>query len=749
MTAIAVAAAALASPASYAQNQSAQEPPVAENGQWQHYPARPEAPEGAPNILVVMTDDVGYSAAASFGGPVAMPNFDRLAREGLQYTQLHTTAMCSPSRAALLTGRNHHAVGNGSISNVSIDAPGYTSVIPKSAATLGRVLRDNGYDTGFFGKNHNTPDWDLGPMGSFENWPIGWGFNYFYGFNAAGTDQFNPPLLENINFVRRDPNDEDYIFDRDLVDHMLGWLSAQHGTAPDKPFFMYYAPGTVHGPQQAPREWIDKFAGQFDMGWDELQRQIFARQKEMGLIPQTAQMPEMTEDVPRWNTLTSDQKRLYARMMEVAAGQLAFMDYQFGRVLDRLKEIGELDNTLIIYVQGDNGAALHDLHGSTNTYSQFAGVVMTEEEMLAQFDELGGEDTFGDYPVGWGLALNTPFPWGKTVASKLGGQLDGMVVSWPDRITDGGTLRTQFTHVIDIAPTIYEAIGITPPEEVDGVAQQPIDGISFAYTFDDADAPARHREQYFEMLGSRAYYKDGWLASTSVNWKPWEANKTDPYQTPWELYNLNEDYTQVRDVSSQYPEKLEELQLDFDSAAERYNIYPLSADFFGRIDPKYRPTGVQQGASHTYYPSDFRYPARAFPIMTNTWQADAEITVGGQGDSGPIAVQGGKFSGWALSLEDGFPQFIYNPSGRAQERRILRSPVALPAGTHRIAVGFTPQAQGVLLSMTVDGEQVDEVVIDRVVGSLAGEALIGRPQVDDRNGPRRCDCTVGPVTFTN
>lgn len=717
--------------------------------QWKNYPAIPKAPAGAPNVLLVLTDDVGFSASSTFGGGIPTPTFDMLAKNGLRYTQLHTTAMCSPTRASLLTGRNHHAVGYGSISNVSVDEPGYTSVIPASAASLGRVLRDNGFDTAWFGKNHNTPDWEIGPMGPFNHWPNGMGFDYFYGFHGAGTDQINPPLIENRNAVRRDPADPHYFFDRDMADHALQWLQAQNGLNADKPFFLYYAPGTMHGPQQAPKEWVDRFKGKFDSGWDALRKETLARQKRMGIIPADARMAPLPPGVPTWDSLSADQKRLYARMMEIAAAQLAYMDNQFGRIVDYLRTSGQLDNTMIIFIQGDNGGALHNLHGSINAFSGFAGIQETDEDLLKQIDKLGTEDSFGNYPVGWAFATNTPYPWGKTVASQLGGLRDGMVVSWPKGIKDRGGIRSQFTHVIDVAPTIYEAVGITPPDTVDGVAQQPIDGISFTYSFDNAKAPARHREQYFEMLGSRAYYKDGWMAATAVNWQPWGPNKTDPYKATWELYNLNKDYSQTQDVAAQYPEKLAELQADFDAAAKKYRVYPLSADFFERINPKYRPSAIAPGGTHVFYPGDVRYPTPAWPGITPKWQAKARISITEQGTEGPIFNQGTRFAGYALALKDGVPEFIYNPSGRAQERKILKGTATLTPGDHEIELSFLPKGTGATLTMKVDGAVAAQEDVSRIVPIVTAEAVVGRPALDDRTGPRGCNCTIRDVTISN
>lgn len=722
--------------------QQAQIPVADAQGNWRNYPMTKRAPENAPNVLIVLTDDVGFAASGTFGGLIPTPNLDRIAAIGLKYTQFHTTAMCSPTRASLLTGRNHHSVGNGAISNVSVDEPGYTSVIPPRAATLGRVLQDNGYVTSWYGKNHNTPDWETGPNGPYTRWPNGMGFDYFYGFNGAGADQVNPTLIENRNSIRRDPTDENYWFDKDMTNHALEWLASTHGQQPDKPFFMYLAPGSMHGPQQAPQDWIAKFKGKFDMGWDEARKEIFARQKAMGVIPANAKMAPPLRDVPAWNTLSADQKRLYSRMMEIAAAQLAYFDYQFGRIVDRLQQTGELDNTMIVFIQGDNGGALHNMDGSINAYSAFAGIHETADNLVKQIEKLGTEDSFGNYPVGWAYATNTPYPWGKTVASHLGGTRNGMVISWPSRIKDKGGLRTQFGHVIDIAPTIYEAIGIEPPAEVDGVKQLPIDGTSLAYTFDQPKAPSRHREQYFEMLGSRAYYKDGWLAGTSVAWDPWGANKTNPYKLSWELYDLNKDPSQTQDLAAKNPQKLAELQAAFDEAAKKFNVYPLSSDFFSRISYKYRPNGLTGGTSHTFYPGDTRYPAVTFPELSADWLSVARLTTRSAQDSGPILVQGSRFAGYGLALEQGVPVFTYNPSGREQERRILRGKAALAPGAHDVSIRIAPLDKGQQLSLMVDGTEVDTAQIPRVIKIVTGDAIIGRPAIDDRKGPRLCDCDV-------
>ncbi|RIV93356.1 arylsulfatase [Aurantiacibacter xanthus] len=714
---------------------------------FRYFPKPAEAPAGAPNVLVVLTDDVGFSAASGLGGPIPTPAFDSVMQNGITYTRFHVTAMCSPTRASLLTGRNHHAVGFGAIANVAVDEPGYTSVIPESAATIGDVLKMNGYSTAFFGKNHNTPEWETGPFGPFERWPNGFGFDYFYGFNGPAADQINPELVENRNTLRRDPTDETYFLDRDLADHMVDWIHMQDSLQEHKPFLLYFAPGTMHAPQQAPKEWIAKFAGQFDQGWDVLREQIFARQKAMGIIPANAEMAPRPERMPSWDSLTDSQRHNYAHLMEVAAAQMAYMDFQFGRVLDALRETGELDNTLILYVQGDNGGAIHELAGSMNAYEGFAQIESTDEELTARMGDAGGENSFGNYPAGWAFALNTPFPWGKAVASHLGGTRNALAVSWPSHIAERGAIRTQYTHVIDLAPTIYEAIGITPPAVVDGVEQQPIDGKSFAASFTDAAAPEVRHEQYYEMLGSRAYYKDGWLAATGVTWDPWRIPDYDPNSLPWELYNLDADFSQVHNIASQHPDKLAELQADFDTAARRYNVFPLASDYLARLSPSNRPHAVEPSDSYTYYPGDARYPIAAWPNVTPNWEATVRLTTNSAADSGPVFGMGMRFTGYRLALEEGVPVFTYDPTGREEERMTVRAASPLPAGEHTVAVRFAPEAGGVRLALSVDGQEVDTANDDRFYRVFNGAALIGRPLIDDRTGPRACECSIESVTI--
>jgi arylsulfatase len=712
--------------------------------QWNYYPKPPEAPRGAPNVLLIMTDDVGFGASSTFGGPVPTPTFDALAAAGLRYNAFHTTAMCSPTRAALLTGRNHHAVGSGSIADVSIDEEGYTSVIPKSAATIGRVLKDNGYDTSFFGKNHNTPVWENTPVGPYDHWPNAMGFDYFYGFNAPFADQFHPNLVENRNPVRP-PAQADYILDRDLADHLIHWLEVQHTLRPDHPFFAYFASGSTHSPHMAPREWIDKFKGKFDGGWDKVREETFARQKKLGVVPADAALTPRPPELPAWDSLTPQMKRVYARMMEVAAGQLAYADNQFGRVIDQLRKSGELDNTMVIYIQGDNGASEEDFRGSNNELRVIAGAEASDAELARDIDKHGGPFAFGNYPAPWAWATNAPFQWGKRVASHLGGLRDGMVISWPAGIKSVGEIRPQFGHVVDIAPTVYDAAHISPPKSVDGVVQQPLDGVSLVYTFDDKSAPPRHHEQYFEMLGNRSYYKDGWMASTIPGRMPWGAGDAAPEAFKWALYDLNTDWSQSKDVSAEHPEKLAELQADFDKAARKYHVYPLNADLGPRMAARYRPSLVFGRTAFNYYPGDTRYNNSSFPTNGVGWTITASLSVDGARASGPVLVQGDHFGGQALVLDKGHPTYIYNP-GDLSHLVTVRAPEALQGGEHSVSIAFAAaDGRGTRIDLSVDGKVATQMMVDiPIVGR--GDAYVGRagiaPLVENGAMTETCDCRI-------
>ena len=500
------------------------------------FPKGTEAPKGAPSVLLILTDDVGFGASSTFGGPIQTPNFQRLADTGLRYNTFHTTALCSPSRAALITGRNHHSVASGVITEMATGYPGYNSLVPKSAGSVGAVLKGNGYNTSWFGKMHNVPDWMSSQAGPFDLWPTGLGFEYFYGFIGGDSDQWHPALFENTKPIEPHHGKPDYIFDRDLADKAIGYVRMQQAMAPEKPWFVYYATGTAHAPHHAPKDWIAKYKGQFDQGWDKLREETFARQIKLGVVPAGTKLTRRPEQIPAWDLLEPDRKRLYARQMEVYAGALSYADNQIGRIIDELEQSGQRDNTLVIFIMGDNGASPEgSLQGTTDEISSNQGVQESLPFLMSMIDELGGPMAYNHYAVGWAHAMDTPMQWTKQVASHFGGTRNGMVISWPAKIKDKGGLRSQFSSLIDVVPTIYEAAGITAPEVLDGVKQKPIEGVSLGYTFDSASAPTRHPTQYFELVGNRALYKDGWMASTTPLRLPWMTSaEVNPDDFKWE-----------------------------------------------------------------------------------------------------------------------------------------------------------------------------------------------------------------------
>jgi arylsulfatase A-like enzyme len=689
------------------------------------FPQGVEAPEGAPNILLILTDDVGFGASSTFGGPVQTPTLQELADHGLRYTMFHTTALCSPTRAALISGRNHHSVASGIITEFATGYPGYDSVIPKSAGSVGEVLKESGYNTSWFGKMHNVPDWMSSQAGPFDLWPVGLGFEYFYGFLGGDSDQWHPALYENTRPIEPYHGQSDYILDRDLADTAIDWMQTQHALAPEKPWLLYYATGTAHAPHHAPKEWIEKYKGKFDEGWDEVRSETLARQIELGIVPPDTKLTERPDQIPAWDSLSADQKRLYARMMEVYAGALSHADYQIGRLLDAVEESGQLDNTLVIFIMGDNGASAEGtMQGTTNEVGT-AGNGVTEDlpYLLSMMDELGGPLTYNHYPVGWAHAMDSPMQWTKQVASHFGGTRNGMVISWPARIKDTGGSRSQFAHVIDIVPTIYEAVGITPPKILDGVEQKPLDGVSLAYTFDDAEAPTRHTTQYFEIAGNRAIYKDGWMASTTPLRLPWMTvgEEPNPDDFKWELYNVSDDFSQADDLAEEYPEKLEELREAFDVEAKKYNVYPLDSSFASRADPAIRPSLTRGRSEFTYYPGMIRIPEGSAPDFKNkSWTIAADVVIPEGGASGVLATIGGRFGGWTLLLQDSKPEFVYALSNQPQHKFRIASDRALPPGEHIVRFKFTYDGGGIGKGATgtllVDEKQVAEGAIPRTIG---------------------------------
>jgi arylsulfatase A-like enzyme len=713
------------------------------------FPKGVEAPKGAPNILLILTDDVGFGASSTFGGPIQTPTFQRLADTGLRYTTFHTTALCSPTRAALITGRNHHSVASGVITEMATGYPGYDSLIPKSAGSVGEVLRENGYNTSWFGKMHNVPDWMSSQTGPFDLWPSGLGFEYFYGFLGGDTDQWQPGnLYENTTPIMPYLGNPNYILDHALADKAIAWMRMQHALAPAKPWLLYYATGTAHAPHQAPKEWIAKYKGQFDQGWDTVREETLARQKQLGIVPANTQLTKRPEEIPAWDSLSADQKRLFAHMMEVYSGALSYADDQIGRLLDALQESGQLDNTLVIFIMGDNGASAEGtLQGTTNEVMVNQGASESIPYLLSMMDQLGGPLTYNHYPVGWAHAMDAPMQWTKQVASHFGGTRNGMVISWPGHIKDVGGIRSQFSSVIDIVPTIYEAAGITPPKVMDGAEQRPLEGTSLVYTFDNAKAPTRHSTQYFELVGNRAIYKDGWMASTTPLRLPWVVfgPEVNPDDFKWELYNINEDFSQANNLAAKNPAKLKELQDAFEVEAKKYNVYPLDSTMVPRFDPRIRPSLTRGRTEFTYYPGMLHIPEGSAPDFKNaSWVIGAEVTIPDGGANGVLATIGGRFGGWALLMQDGKPEFAYAFSNQPEHKFRVTSDQVIPAGNHVVRFSFKYDGGGIGKGATgtlfVDGKQVAEGRIPRTIPARisldetfdVGEDT-GTPVVEDYN----------------
>lgn len=686
------------------------------------FPQPVQPPEGAPNIVLILLDDVGFGQFGTFGGGVPSPTMDRLANEGLRYNRFHTTALCSPTRAALITGRNHHSASFAGITELATGYDGYCCILPRECGTLGEVLRQNGYMTAWIGKNHNTPTWETSAAGPFDRWANGLGFDYFYGFNGGDMHHWQPVLYEDHTLVPASP-DPDYHLTTDLADHAIAWVRRVRSIAPDKPFFLYVAPGATHAPHHAPREWIDRFAGKFDMGWDAYREQTLERQKELGVVPPDTRLTERSRGLPAWDSLNADQKRLYARMMEVFAGFGAQVDHEMGRVLDAVRALPDADNTIILYLAGDNGSSAEGgLEGSLNENLFFNGFPERWQDNLKAIDELGGPRHFNHFPSAWAHAMNTPFQWTKQVASHFGGTRNPMILSWPGRIGDPGGVRSQFIHTIDVAPTLYELCGITPPRELNGVPQRPIEGISFAFTLDDADAEGRRKTQYFELAGNRGLYHEGWMAS-SPSFVPWEPNrgKWDPDTAPWELYYVDEDFSQASDLAEQYPEKLRELQDMWWVEAARYNVLPL--DWRGgnpRMNDEAmgRPSLIRGRTRMEYFPGMVGLPDSVAPPMLNkSWTITAEVEVDGGPAEGMIVTHGGLEGGYGLYLREGRPTFVYNYLSLDRPTFAAREP--LPPGKATIVVDFAYDGGGLGrggdLTLSVNGKTVAEGRLERTV----------------------------------
>lgn len=660
-------------------------------------------PKQAPNVLLVMTDDVGFGAPSTFGGVIPTPALDRIANAGLRYTQFHSTSLCSPTRAALITGRNHHSAGFGVISEQSTGFPGYNSIIADDKATIGRILKDNGFATSWFGKDHNTPTFTASQVGPFDQWPLGMGFEYFYGFVGGDTSQWQPNLYRNTTPIYPYLGKPDWNLTTAQADEAIKWLNEINQIDPSKPFFCYYVPGGTHAPHHPTPEWIKKISDMhlFDKGWNELRAEIYARQKSLGVIPEHAKLTPWPDDLlKRWEDLTTDEKKMFIRQVEVYAAYLAYTDHEIGRVIQAVEDMGKLDNTLIIYISGDNGGSVEGtLLGTPNEVASFNGVDVPVELQLERFYDVWGSDqTYNHMAVPWSWAFDTPFSWSKQVASHFGGIRQGMCVSWPGHIDDEGGIRNQFHHVIDVVPTLLEVCGIEQPKEVDGIQQSPIEGVSFAYTFDNsnADAPSTHKTQYFEMMGDHAIYNEGWIASTKVVRPPWNivgAVNQDPYNNvTWELYDLSNDWTQADDVAADNPEKLEELKQLFLKEAEKYQVLPLDASVATRLVAP-RPNITAGRTEFVYTTPMTGVPQGDSPMLLNSsYTITAEVEIPEGSAEGVLLTSGGRFGGYGLYLLKGKPVFLWNMVDL--ERIRWESPEALSPGKHTIEFDFTYDGLG-------------------------------------------------------
>jgi arylsulfatase len=672
-----------------------------------------KAPKGAPNVVIVLLDDIGFGQASAFGGPARMPTLDKLAAEGLRYNGFHTTALCSPTRMALLTGRNHHITNTGSIMEVATAFPGNTGIRPQSVAPLAEMLRLNGYSTAAFGKYHETPAWEVSVSGPFDRWPTHSGFDKFYGFIGGETNQWAPAIFDGTVRVEHPP-DPDYHFTVDMTNQAVNWMQAQHSLTPDKPFFVYFATGAVHAPHHVPKPYIDRYKGKFDEGWDELNKETFARQKQMGVIPQNAELTKRPKEIPSWDSQTPEQKKLEARQMETFAGFAEHTDEQIGRLVDALREMGVMDNTLFIYIVGDNGASAEGGPlGAYNEMMALNGIVSDANINMPHLDAWGDASTFPHYAIGWAWAGDTPFQWTKQIASHYGGTTNGLVIHWPARVKSKGEIRSQFTYVTDIAPTVLEAAGLPFPKSVNGTAQQPFDGTSMIYTFDKANAKETHTTQYFEMFGNRGIYHDGWVAAARHS-IPWLMVPTPPLsQDVWELYHVADDFSEARDLAAQDPAKLKELQALFMTEAAKNHVLPIDDRRSERFDPSIagRPDLMAGRTTLTVYPGMIGMTENAFINIKNrsyTITAPVELTDGNT--NGVIIAQAGRFGGWTLYMKEGKIHHEYNFFG--VERTNIAGPAPLTAGKHEIKYEFIPDAPkpgaGGKSILYVDGKQVAE-----------------------------------------
>ncbi|GKS59362.1 arylsulfatase [Nitrospira sp.] len=683
-----------------------------------NYPQPIKAPKGAPNVLLILLDDVGFGMTSTFGGPVPTPNLDTLAKNGLKYTRFHTTALCSPTRAALLAGRNHHSVGTGVIIEMGTGYPGYTGIIPRSTALISEILRGNGYATAMFGKWHNTPEPEISPAGPFDRWPTGLGFDYFYGFNQGEAHQYYPTLYRNTVPVPPPATPEQgYHFTEDMTDETIAWTRNVRAANPDKPWFVYFSTGAVHAPHHVTKEWQDKFKGQFDHGWDKQRELTHAKQLEMGIIPEGTKLTPRPADIPAWDEVRADARKVYVRLMENYAAYMAHTDFHVGRLIESLEASGELDNTMVIYIVGDNGASAEGgLEGTFSELASLLGVQLGLESTINRLDEIGGPSSEPHVPVAWAWAMDAPFQWTKQVASHFGGTRNPMVIHWPKGIKAKGESRTQFHHVIDVVPTILEAAHLAAPKVVDGIQQKPIEGVSMAYTFENAKAKDRRTTQYFEMFTNRAIYHDGWVAASRFG-VPWDtANRTGDFlNAPWELYHIDKDFSEADNLAAAQPAKLKELQDLFLEEAKKYDVLPLDSRMAERFDPKLR-VGGQPPTSWTYFGNSVWLPEPVGPqLFPRGHSITAELTIPEDGVEGVVTCAGAFSAGWSLYVKDGKPNFRYTFFDLANVT--IPGTVALPPGKVTLKTIFTPDGPqgGGTLRLFVDGAPAGEGRLKRSI----------------------------------
>ena len=721
----------------------------------------PQAPKGAPNVLLIMLDDVGFGSFGNFGGPVDTPGLNKIAKNGLRYNQFHTTALCSPTRAALLTGRNHHTVHMGGITEIANSFPGYDSAIPPESATIAQVLRMSGYSTACFGKWHLTPSWEQSPAGPFDRWPTGMGFDRFYGIMGAESSQYEPPVYDQTTPIAPHIGKPDYHLTEDLADQTISWMQRQKASSPDKPFFCYFSTPAVHAPHHVPREWIEKYKGKFDSGWDSLRNEIYERQLKLGVIPQGTALTKRPEQIPAWSDYPERYRPVAQRLMETFAGFLAHTDAQIARVINALDDLNIAENTLVVYITGDNGASAEGtIHGAWSAPSFQNGVPEDPEWLLDHIDDFGTARCENHFNVGWAWALDSPFQWMKQVASHFGGTRNAIAISWPKKIKAAGELRTQFHHVIDIAPTIYEAAGIQAPEFVNGIKQMPIHGTSMTYSFASASSPSTHKTQYFEILGNRAMYHEGWIASCFHGRLPWirlQGFEFDGPQEVWELYNVAEDFSQAVDLAKSEPKKLKELQDLFERHAKEFGIYPLRDPGSPRNGDFAVPHSLDGFNKIKYTSAHTRMPESSVINLKNcSYRINAEIKITNKSDSGVIACQGGNMAGWSLYLDEHTkPVFHYNLFGH--EHFSFKSDTPLKSGHQSIEVLFAYDGgfgAGGTVSLSVNGSEVSRGQITKTVPlvfSMSGETFDVGVDTGSPVGPYRhnfeCTAQIESVTL--